>query len=89
MKRSGISLSDLCRVGRDTPAGEWFRRYWLVVGTAGELQDIPQAVTVLGEELVLFRDGTGKIGLLGLHCPHRAASLAYGDIEDGGRGRRQ
>ena len=79
-----IILSDLCRVAPGTSAGEWFRRYWLVVGTAGELQDIPQAVTVLGEELVLFRDGTGKIGLLGLHCPHRGASLEYGDIEDGG-----
>ncbi len=57
MNRSGkIGLKDLCRVGRGTPAGEWFRRYWLVVGTGKELKDIPQAVKVLGEELVLFRD---------------------------------
>ena len=45
-------LSDLCRVGRGTPAGDWFRRYWLSVGVAGELRDIPRAVRVLGEELV-------------------------------------
>ncbi|MGH7929782.1 MAG: Rieske 2Fe-2S domain-containing protein, partial [Candidatus Binatia bacterium] len=25
-----------------------------------------------------------KLGLLGLHCPHRGTSLEYGDIEDGG-----
>ncbi|HYY24018.1 MAG TPA: Rieske 2Fe-2S domain-containing protein [Candidatus Udaeobacter sp.] len=85
MRRSSqITLSELCRVDRGTPAGEWFRRYWVVVGTTGELHDIPQTVRILGEELVLFRDPEGKIGLLGLHCPHRGTSLEYGDIEDGG-----
>jgi len=33
---------------------------------------------------VLFRDQFGQVGLLGEHCPHRGASLEYGDIEDGG-----
>ena len=85
MNRSGkIGLKDLCRVGRGTPAGEWFRRYWLVVGTGKELKDIPQTVKVLGEELVLFRDESSNLGLLGLYCPHRGTSLEYGDIEDGG-----
>jgi len=79
-----LALADLPYVGRGTLAGEWFRRHWLVVGTNRELRDIPQAVKVLGEELVLFRDERGGIGLLGLHCPHRGASLEYGDIEDGG-----
>lgn len=83
-RSSEIGLSDLCHVGRGTPAGEWFRRYWLVVGTTQDQYDIPQAVKVLGEDLVLFRDPDGKIGLLGLHCPHRGSSLEYGDIEDGG-----
>jgi len=83
-KSSQIGLSDLGHVGPGTPAGEWFRRYWLAVGTTCELQDIPQAVRILGEDLVLFRDPEGKIGLLGLHCPHRGTSLEYGDTEDGG-----
>ena len=77
-------VEDIPHVGPGTPAGEWFRRYWLVVGTTQDLHDIPQAVKVLGEELVLFRDDVGKLGLLGLHCPHRGTSLEYGDIEDGG-----
>jgi phenylpropionate dioxygenase-like ring-hydroxylating dioxygenase large terminal subunit len=47
----------------------------LVVATTRELRDIPQAVKVLGEELVLFRDEFGKLGLL---------RLEYGDIENGG-----
>jgi len=83
-KSSKIDLSDPGHVGPGTPAGEWFRRYWLAVGTTCELRDIPQAVRILGEDLVLFRDPEGKIGLLGLHCPHRGTSLEYGDIEDGG-----
>jgi phenylpropionate dioxygenase-like ring-hydroxylating dioxygenase large terminal subunit len=79
-----ITLADIPHVGPGTPAGEWFRRYWLVVGIARDLYDIPQAVKVLGEELVLFRDHAGQLGLLGEHCPHRGTSLEYGDIEDGG-----
>lgn len=81
---ANITFSDLAHVGRGTPAGEWFRRYWLVVGTTKELLDIPLAVKVLGEELVLFRDLKGHIGLVGLHCPHRGSSLEYGDIEERG-----
>jgi len=85
MKRlKKITLADIPYVGRGTPAGEWFRRYWMVVGTVRDLYDVPQAVKVLGEELVLFRDQNGEIGLIGKHCPHRGASLEYGDIEDGG-----
>ena len=83
-KNRSVTVADIPHVGPGTPAGEWFRRYWLVVGTAQELYDIPHAVKVLGEDLVLFRDESGKIGLLGEHCPHRGASLEYGDIEDGG-----
>src|SRR5918999_3021029 len=83
-KSKKVSFADIPRVGSRTPAGEWFRKYWLVVGTTQDLHDIPQAVKVLGEELVLFRDEFGKLGLLGLHCPHRGTSLEYGDIEDGG-----
>jgi phthalate 4,5-dioxygenase len=83
-KPAKIALGDLCRVSPGTPAGDWFRRYWITVGTTRDLYDIPQAVKVLGEELVLFRDERGQFGLLGLHCPHRGTSLEYGDIECGG-----
>ena len=84
IKGQTLSISDLPHVGRGTPAGGWFRRHWLVAGTTAELRDIPQAIKILGEELVLFRDDSGGIGLLGLHCPHRGTSLEYGDIENGG-----
>ena len=79
-----ITVSDLAHVGPGTPAGGWLRRYWLVVGTAQELRDIPIGVKVLGEELVLFRDFNERIGLVGSHCPHRGSSLEYGEIEASG-----
>jgi phenylpropionate dioxygenase-like ring-hydroxylating dioxygenase large terminal subunit len=79
-----ITLADIPYVGRGRPTGEWFRRYWLAVGTTRDLHDIALAIKVLGEELVLFRDQTGRLGLIGKHCPHRGASLEYGDIENGG-----
>ena len=83
-RKTRITVADIPRVGPGTPAGEWLRHYWLVVGTAAELHDIPQVIKVLGEELVLFQDPAGRLGLLGLYCPQRGTSLEYGDIEDRG-----
>jgi phenylpropionate dioxygenase-like ring-hydroxylating dioxygenase large terminal subunit len=76
--------TDLCHVGPGTPGGELFRRYWLAISRLEDLKDIPQAVNVLGEELVLFRDGQGRMGLMVLHCSHRGTSLEYGDIDESG-----
>ena len=76
-----ITNSHIPHVDPGTPAGDWLRRYWHAVGTEKELYDIPQAVRVLGEDLVLFRDLRRAPGLLGRSCAHRGASLEYGDIE--------
>jgi phthalate 4,5-dioxygenase oxygenase subunit len=69
-----------------TPAGELLRRYWQPVALAEELPQggPPQAIKIMGEDLVLFRDDHGRAGLLGLHCSHRGTDLSYGRIEDGG-----
>jgi 5,5'-dehydrodivanillate O-demethylase oxygenase subunit len=80
-KERQVTLADIPHVGPGTPAGEWLRKYWLAVSTVEDLYDIPKAVKVLGEELVLFRDLQGRLGLVGLHCPHRGTSLEYGDVE--------
>jgi len=75
----------LTRVGPGTPMGALLRRYWLPVAAACELDERPsKAVRLLGEDLVLFRDGGGRLGLLQRHCPHRGASLAYGSVEADG-----
>jgi phenylpropionate dioxygenase-like ring-hydroxylating dioxygenase large terminal subunit len=79
-----LELSDISHIGAGTAGGSWFRRYWIVVSRSEDLRDIPLGIKILGEELVLFRDEASRLGLLGLHCPHRGTSLEYGDIENGG-----
>jgi 5,5'-dehydrodivanillate O-demethylase len=76
----------LTQVSRGTPCGELLRRYWHPVAAAAELTDDKpiKAVKILNEELVVYRDKVGKYGLVGEHCPHRSASLAYGRVDEEG-----
>ena len=76
--------SYLMHVGPGTPAGEYLRRFWHPVAFSEGLKDLPVKVKVMGEELVVFRDKSGRVGLLELHCNHRGTSLEYGKIEDHG-----
>jgi 5,5'-dehydrodivanillate O-demethylase len=69
----------LTQTGRGTPVGELLRRYWQPVAAVSEMTDRwTKRVRIMGEDLVLFKDRTGKLGLIGEACPHRRASLAYG-----------
>jgi phthalate 4,5-dioxygenase oxygenase subunit len=72
--------------GPDTPGGALMRCYWHPIALAAEMPPggAPMPLKILGEELVLFRDDRGRLGLLGLYCSHRCADLSYGRIEDGG-----
>ena len=76
----------LTRVGPGTPAGEMLRRYWWPVGFTEHVREKgrPVRTRLLGEDLVLFRDGNGRLGLLGLHCSHRGTSLEFGRVDDRG-----
>src|SRR5579862_4149402 len=75
----------LTRVGPGTPCGELMRRYWLPVAALQELDETPiKQIRILGEDLALFRDRDGTLGLLDEHCPHRGTSLAYGTPESPG-----
>src|SRR3970040_1801534 len=76
----------LTRVGAGTPAGEMLRRYWLPGAVSAELTDERpiKALGLLGEDLVVYRDKTGRYGLVGEHCPHRKASLAFGRVDEEG-----
>jgi 5,5'-dehydrodivanillate O-demethylase oxygenase subunit len=74
----------LTRVGPRTPAGEMLRRYWHPIALINELQKRPLRRRLLGEDLVLFRDDRGRLGLLALRCSHRGTSLEFGHLEDGG-----
>ena len=72
----------LTKVGPGTAAGETLRKYWLPVGLSSEINSAaPKLVRWLGEDLLLFRDEFGRVGLTEPTCPHRGASLDYGWIE--------
>jgi nitrite reductase/ring-hydroxylating ferredoxin subunit len=75
---------ELTRVGPGTPCGEYLRRFWQPVILAKELGELPRRVRILGEDLVAFRDRSGAIGLLELHCPHRGTSLEFGLVGETG-----
>jgi phenylpropionate dioxygenase-like ring-hydroxylating dioxygenase large terminal subunit len=72
------------RIGPGTPMGATMRRYWIPALLASEVAEpdgAPVRVTLLGEDLVAFRDTEGRIGLLDEYCPHRRASLFFGRNE--------
>src|SRR5438105_2455619 len=73
------------RVGRGTPCGELFRRYWWPAAASSELEpDAVMGVRLLGEDLALYRTEGGKLGLVQRRCAHRGASLVYGIPEEDG-----
>jgi 5,5'-dehydrodivanillate O-demethylase len=75
----------LTEVGPGTPMGNLLRRYWMPVAGAASLDQEPiKAIRVMGEDLVLYKDGAGTYGLVDRHCPHRRADLSYGMIEPQG-----
>jgi len=85
-----ISAEDnetLTRVGPGTPMGALMRRYWHPVLLSWELPEPdgpPIRVRLLGEDLVAFRDTSGRVGLLTEWCPHRRTSLWLGRNEENG-----
>jgi len=76
----------MTRVGAGTPAGTLLRHYWQPVALSEELEGPRplKAVQLMGQHYVLFRDESGRLGLVDRDCPHRGADLAYGRLENGG-----
>ena len=77
----------LVRVGRGTPAGALFRRYWQPACLSKELPEpdgAPVRVRLLGEDLIAFRQSAGRVGLVDSFCPHRRAPLFFGRNEECG-----
>jgi nitrite reductase/ring-hydroxylating ferredoxin subunit len=75
-----LDTSLTCVIG-GTPMGELLRRYWHPVCRSADLTDLPKRIRLLGEDLVAFRDGQGRPGLLFFRCSHRGVSLEYGRVE--------
>jgi nitrite reductase/ring-hydroxylating ferredoxin subunit len=77
-------FKELAEVGPGTPMGELLRRYWHPIGMISDATDKPKNVRVLGEDLILFRDKSGRTGLVYPHCAHRGTSLYYGKVDEQG-----
>ena len=73
---------ELTHTDPGAPMGEFMRRFWQPVCMSEQLTEVPQAIKIMGEELVAFRDKSGQVGVLHRHCAHRGASLEYGIIQD-------
>lgn len=96
MAKPGLSYSGYARreegtfdrfiveTGPGSPGGEYLRRFWQPVAFLSELKDLPRRQRIMGEDLVVFRDRSGQVGVLHLHCCHRGTSLEYGQIEHRG-----
>lgn len=59
------------------------RNRWYMLCAESDVSDTPQAMRLLGEDLVLWRDGNGRPSLVADYCPHRGAKLSLGDVVDG------
>ena len=77
---------DLTRVGPGTVMGEMMRQYWIPAAASSELKPDgdPMRLMLLGEQLIAFRDSSGRVGVLDHQCPHRCASLFLGRNEQDG-----
>ncbi|MQG76779.1 MAG: Rieske 2Fe-2S domain-containing protein, partial [SAR202 cluster bacterium] len=77
----------LTRVGPGTPMGALLRQFWTPFLPSADLPEKdgpPKRVRLLAEDLVVFRDTNGNVGLVEENCPHRGASLFFGRNEFGG-----
>src|SRR5580704_7042954 len=57
----------LCRVEGDAPMGQLMRRHWIPACLSEEVavrDGTPIRVRLLGEDLVVFRDSDGRLGVL-------------------------
>ncbi len=75
----------MTRIGPGTPMGMLMRRYWHPIAGVAELDENPvKKVRILCEDLVLYRDRSGNLGLIDEPCPHRRVSMEYGIPEQEG-----
>ena len=82
---SAAENETLTRVGPGTPCGELMRRYWHPITGSSYLKTkkvVP--IRLFGEDLVLYQDLRGQIGLIDHICAHRRVDLTTGyPVENG------
>src|SRR3984885_10262328 len=83
---NAIESEELTRIGPGSAMGGLMRQYWIPAAKSSEVptKGDPLRLMLLGEKLIAFRDGAGRVAVMDHRCPHRCASLFYGRNEDGG-----
>lgn len=66
-------------------AEEAMRHSWFPVARSVDIAT-PQAATLLGTRLVVYRDGTGRPVVQSRRCPHRGGDLSIGQVHEGSIG---
>ena len=56
---------------------------WYVACTPNEIAEKPLGRQICGDKIVLYRGAEGKVKALEDFCPHRAAPLSLGTVENG------
>ena len=77
----------LTRVGPGTPMGNLLRRFWIPALLEEEIVEpdgAPVKLQLLGEDLVAFRNTSGKVGIVDAYCAHRRAPMCFGRNEENG-----
>lgn len=76
----------LTRVGPGTSMGDLFRRFWIPAALSSELtaDGAPLRLRLLGEDLLAFRDSSGRPGIVDPYCSHKLAPLFFGRNEECG-----
>ena len=62
----------------------WPRNTWYHAAWSHEIEEKPFPRTLLGDEVVLFRNADGMVSALEDRCCHRATPLRLGDVVPGG-----
>ena len=73
--------AEITEVGPGTPCGELMRRYWQPVEISARVGTRPKRIRILGEDLILFRDASGRAGVITPRCAHRGADMYYGKVD--------
>src|SRR5687768_13155428 len=79
MTRTDEQNELLGQTGPETSMGQQLRRSWHPIAIVGELTDKEpiRAVRVLSENLVLYRDKSGQLGLMQDRCTHNWFPMRY------------
>lgn len=81
---SGGSCEPLALPDAVAPPDELLRRFWHPVAWSHDVTTQPRPTLLLGEAVVVWRDGAGRIVAAADRCPHRGTALSLGKVEGGG-----